>query len=237
LFKGRLGSMSKFSMAVLGDFHSPFHSQKAEELALEIIHKEKPDYVVQVGDLYDFYAFSKYPRSLDVMTPVDELKLGRKAAINLWKNVQQAAPRAECFQITGNHDARALKRVQERLPEVEWVVREKIEELFTFPGVRSIHSANEELFIENVCVIHGHTKFGTHAPYNQMNTVTGHTHLGGVLFFKNRQGVYWELNAGWMGDKNARAFSYKSQTALSKSTLGMGYIDEYGPRFIPFPEK
>jgi Icc-related predicted phosphoesterase len=67
----------------LGDIHYPFQNNSALEWCIEVVRKEKPDLVIQVGDLYDFYAFSKYTRSPSKikLSTEAELRLGGKKSI------------------------------------------------------------------------------------------------------------------------------------------------------------
>lgn len=41
----------------------------------------------------------------------------------------------------------------------------------------------------------------------------------------------YELNAGYLGDPESKALSY-TPTKITNWTLGWGYIDEDGPRFV-----
>lgn len=222
------------SVVALGDLHKPFHCKKSLEKALTFIQKEKPSVVVQMGDLYDQYAFSKYTRSLNIMTPEEEMTLGRAAAEEMWEEIRRLVPKADLFQIRGNHDDRAMKRLMDKTPEHEHLIRPAIEDLFKFSGVRTIQDSREELFIDGICYIHGHRKHGDHALWNQMSTVVGHTHLGGVVFYNNARGAFWELNCGYLGDKKSPVFGYKAQKKIDRTTNGLGWITEHGPMFVPF---
>jgi DNA repair exonuclease SbcCD nuclease subunit len=222
--------MSKLKrVAILGDYHAPWNSRKARDKALNVVKELRPDLVVQVGDLYDMYAFSRYPRSQNVLTPAQELLRGRHEAEELWDRVMRFAPRAKFVQLLGNHDSRVGDRVAERMPEVESLLNTK--GLFEFEGVETVHDWKEEVVLGGVCYQHGFRRHGEHARWNQMNTVVGHSHVGGLVLHRNLEGVYWELNVGWLGDEAAPVFRYLEQR-LSRWTVGMGVIDERGPRFI-----
>jgi DNA repair exonuclease SbcCD nuclease subunit len=218
---------------ILGDFHSPWFSRPALAKAIELIEAVRPDFVVQAGDLYDFYSFSRYARSHNVITPALEVKQGRKHALEMWNQVRRASPSSKCFQIRGNHDVRAEERVAEALPVVESLLN--VRELFLFDGVETIMDPTEELILDGVVFQHGfRSKLGDHAKFNQRSTVVGHSHTGGVVFYRNFDGIYWELNAGWLGDETAPVFRYRPQNKLSTWTRGAGLIDELGPRFVLF---
>jgi len=224
--------MSKLSVAILGDVHAPFLCKKSVSKAISIIRRERPKVVIQVGDLFDLYAFSKFPRSLNVMTPAQEIKSGRAMTEELWKEIRQAAGRGvECFQLLGNHDERLVKRVTEALPEIEGIASAG---LWSFKGVQTMESERDELIIDDVLYMHGYRKHGDHVKYNLMSTVHGHDHLGGVVYLPIKGKILFELSAGYLGNPKSAALSYTKQSRITKWTKGMGWIDDYGPRFIPF---
>lgn len=224
--------MDTKTVVVLGDTHFPFHSHDAVDRAIELIGELKPDMVIQVGDLYDLFSYSKYPRTPNLILPKDECALGRECAEILWRDIGKASPRSERVQLAGNHDDRLMKRIFEIAPNYEHVTRDYFRSLLTFPGVHTVHDSKEEFIYGGVCYMHGYKKFGEHAPYNQMSTVTGHLHRAGVLYFQNINGPFWELNAGWLGDKTSPVFTYRSQNKITGTTCGVGLVDALGPRFV-----
>lgn len=221
--------MKKLVVAI-GDTHFPFTNLDTLERILKFIKEVKPDAVVQMGDLYDWYAASKYPRSQDVMKPGEEIERGRNLAEWMWRRVREAAPKAKCYQLMGNHDDRPLKRVRELTPALESLMLRSVLDLMTFPYVTTI-GTRDPLIIDGVNYEHGALKAGQHALDNRMPTVVGHSHVGGVI----HNGKLWELNAGWCGDINAPCFSYvRTRLVAQKTTQGVGAVDGFGPRFIPF---
>ena len=217
---------------VLGDTHFPWANLGALSAVYLFIHNN-PDItdVVQVGDLYDFYSWSRFSKSPLVMKPDDELALGRKMAEEMWAKIRVMLPHAKLWQIMGNHDLRPLKRL-EMVPELEVFV--EIKKWFAFDGVTTEHDSRAWLELGPVSVTHGHlAKLGDHALRYRKNVVCGHSHRGGVFFFQSQSGeVLWELNAGYLGDSNARPMSYTVKRQVDW-TLGFGVVDQYGPRFVP----
>lgn len=221
----------RLPVVILGDLHAPFHCRKTVAKAIQLIKRLKPKLVVQIGDLYDLYSFSKFPRSLNVLTPQQEIRQGRGATEQLWEDIRAAAGRGvECFQLLGNHDERLAKRITEALPEIEGMAGLG---LWSFPGVQTMESERDELIIDGVIYMHGYRRHGDHVKYNLASTVCGHSHLGGVTFHPVKGKTLFELNAGYLGDAKATAMSYTKQSKISKWTKGVGVIDQHGPRFIP----
>lgn len=220
------------SCLILGDFHAPFQHKKAVAWAIEMIARLKPTRIVQAGDLFDMFSWSKFPTSRNHFTPQQEAQLGREAAEKLWADARKAAPKAECFQLMGNHDVRPMKRVLEAAPALEVFLN--FRPYFEFDGVKLIQDPREELAIDGVYFIHGHrTRLGAHRDYLLAPTVVGHTHKGGVVYRNVRGRTIWELNVGFLADAQSKGLSYTSQK-IDDCTLGIGWIDELGPRFIPY---
>lgn len=224
----------------IGDIHFPYVDQNALSMVYAIAEKEQPDIIVQVGDLFDCYAQSKFPKSLNIFTPQAEWDLARKMAIDFWKKIREMCPKAECFQILGNHDIRASLRIEEAAPAVAHLIKEPLRAAFTFEGVTTIHDPTEELFIENIMFVHGHYTSGIskHMEYARMNVVHGHTHKATIVYKpfwdQNRnQTMLWEMDVGYLGDPWSKALSYRSQK-IHNWTVGVGIVDNYGPRWIPF---
>lgn len=136
--------------------------------------------------------------------------------------------------MVGNHDDRIMKRVLEKNPEIAFLIGNTLKQLYTFENVELVRSY--EYVINDIIFQHGHrSRLGDHAKYNQGSTVCGHSHVGGVVFMRNRLRTYFELNAGFLGDTETAAFAYRAQKLVNNTTLGVGVIDALGPRFIPYP--
>lgn len=222
------------TILVIGDTHFPFVHTECLQAIFDFNKEHKPDYIVQVGDLYDLYAHSKFPRSLNTHTPQEEERLAREGAENMWVQLILDNSKAKCFQLLGNHDARPVKRVLELAAGFEHVIKKHYTEMMQFDGVETIDDYRQELIIDNIIFHHGYrSQLGSHRDFVRQNFVCGHSHKGGVVFRKMREETIWELNAGFVGDADSKALSYTAQK-MNDQTLGWGYIDEHGPRFIPF---
>ncbi len=221
--------MAKTKVLILGDIHFPYHNKKAIKEVIYAIKQEKPTHVVQIGDLYDQYSFSRFTRK-NITLPETELMEARSLAIQLWSNIKNSIRK---YQILGNHDIRLIKRAEEKLPEAQDLIKKSLMELYRFKGVTTIEDDRKELIIDGVVYMHGYrSKLGDHTRYNNRSTVVGHSHVGGVVFCQYDKGILFELNAGFLADETAEPLRYRPQT-ISRWTLGYGLIDEKGPRFCP----
>lgn len=219
---------------VIGDVHFPFASQRVLDGIYEWALKHQPRRIVQIGDLYDMFSWSKFPKSMNVYVPQEEQDLGRKQADAMWAELQKVSKNAECVQLRGNHDVRPLRQTLANLPSLEHVISKYLDELLTFPGVKTIADERQEYVADGIAFIHGYkTGNGPHRDHMLMNACVGHSHLGGVTYRRVRGQTLFELNAGFVGDPESKAFSYTPQKIVNW-TPGWGYIHEWGPQFVHF---
>jgi len=219
-------------IVILGDTHFPWVNKKALNKAYKLIEELQPSHVIQIGDLYDNYNFSKYRRYVTLMSAQEEITKGRKMAKKMWNTIQEIVPDAKCYQLLGNHDARIEQRVLDKFPEILFLLN--LKGLWKFKGVKTMESTKDELFLHDICIIHGHrSSLGDHANFNMMNTACGHSHIGGTVFLRNKKEIFWELNAGWLGDEMAPVFNYPPQKKIRKGTLGLGVIEKVSGKWVP----
>lgn len=217
---------------VIPDQHFPFVNKKALKRLIETAKELKPTHIVNVGDTYDMYSFSRFARSLNVLMPKDELRKGRAMAAQMWKDLQKAAPGAKCFQVLGNHEDRIFKRIMDAAPEYESILAQPIAKLLSFPGVRTLKSSKSELEINDIIFVHGWaTTDKYHVRYFGQNVVHGHTHRASAQYLAHKGKAIFELDCGFIADLNALPLEYR-ETKTSQWITGFGYIDKFGPRFI-----
>jgi len=86
-----------------GDVHFPNHDPRAVDLFLRFIQRLKPDEVIVNGDGLDCYTISRWlqPGSIGPGMRA-EVDLGQEFA----QNIRQAAPKARCRWLEGNHEFR-----------------------------------------------------------------------------------------------------------------------------------
>lgn len=222
---------------VLGDVHLPFHHKVILPLALWHACRGSFDYFIQVGDLHDRYSAAPFARSFNLFTPRQEREWCRYYAEILWGVVNTHMPKTEKYQLLGNHCIRPKKQGLAKAPEFEDEIAEALERDFTFDGVKTILDPREELYLDDICYLHGYLMpMGAHALFNLKNFVGGHTHRGGT-FFLPKDGhelpMIWELNAGYVADPFAKGLAYTMQKRATRWTHGFGIVDDLGPRFIP----
>lgn len=213
------------------DTHFPFINKEALEKVIEFSKENRPDYIIQVGDLLDCYAASKFPRSQNIYTPKEEERLGIEMAAEMWRKLKTDNPKAKCFQLMGNHDVRMLKRTLESLPIAEHWIEKYFHELFTFEGVKTIFDTREELDIDGILFTHGFLSSGSHKDYYLKNVIHGHDHKLYVQHRRIHGENIFEMSCGFLGDVEAKALSY-TPSKLANFQLGFGWVDQWGARTI-----
>lgn len=226
-------------IVAIGDLHLPFMQDAVFNWILNtIIIPNKNDIyaIVQVGDLFDLFSYSKFTKRL-LFTPKEETFEAIYEAEKFWRIIHKACPKAKKFQLKGNHDARLAKRIVEKMPECDHFI--KYDEIFTFNNVETIHDVRDELIIRDWHFIHGFSKEGSHIEAVHFNNVClGHTHRGGTWTKRiNRSGepiLLTELNCGFLGNPFHESLIYRPLNKYFLWTWGVGVIDQYGGRFIPY---
>lgn len=226
------------NVLVIGDTHFPYTNFNSLTAIYSVIEKEKPDVVIQIGDLFDMYAFSSFPKSDDRLSAQEEMRQAREGAENMWKTIRKLVPKSQRYQLLGNHCIRAEKRAQELAPVLEFAVIRTLRDYFVFPGVSTIHDHREELIIDETAYIHGwSSRLGAHLNYmnGKYNLVHGHTHRAGIShkIFHTPYGprMRWELDVGYIGDITSKVFHYTPQKHTN-STQAVGIIRDQVPEII-----
>lgn len=216
---------------IFGDIHFPFHHPVALAVAMYYCIKWKPEVIVQVGDLRDWYSSSRFTRKVNLFTPKEEDEKATYLSDLFWETLIKHLPKAEKWQLMGNHDIRPIKRVEENCSELTDDIIERVQERYTFDGVKTVYDPTEELDLYGVRFIHGYRNLGDHVAFNQMPIVCGHTHRGGFLTLPMHDKIAWELNAGYLANPEHPALRYTMQKKATRWTHGFATIDEDGPRF------
>jgi hypothetical protein len=217
----------------VSDTHFPFSADDKVAQVIRLAKELRPTHIWQCGDLYDMYSFSRFARSLDVTTPKQEMKDGRDKATALWAGLRKAAPAAICLQSRGNHSHRLVKSLLRAAPEFESLLEAPLSALTEFPGVVDMKTARSEIELGGMLLVHGwQSRLGSHATYFGQNVVRGHSHHGGVAYVAHKGLPVWELDCGHLADVTSLPLGY-GESRTNGWVSGCGFVDGYGPRFIP----
>ena len=210
---------------VLPDLHIPFCNFKVIEAAYEFYVSKTLSgarvKVVQIGDLTDQKAWSRFQKDPDDYSP--ELEWAHTMTqISLLKEYFP-----EMTIILGNHDRRiAMKAVEASLPQS--LVR-TLPEVFDAPGW-SFHTSNTPFQFQGITYIHGDELSGTpivKAQHLGTPLVQGHTHKASITHSPNSLTDLWAMEVGNALDPNSPAARYLARNT-NKGTQGFAHIDAQG---------
>jgi len=216
---------------VLGDMHLPYMDMNAiSDVAEEIdIAKDRGDdvTVVQIGDILDQRAWSKYPKDGESEHAQLEWDKAEQCMVQLHNLIP------EMHIIFGNHDERVAKRAADaQLPRQ---LIKTLDRHFDFDGW-VWHTADTPLEIDGIYFIHGDT-FPIPMPQSAalrlgQSVCYGHTHQGGLAFVNTYKKRIFSMNVGWLGDERQSAFNYARKSPY-RCWKGYGLIIDGTPHLIP----
>ncbi len=228
------------NILLIGDLHSPVMCKKSLRCfygAIMRMHKLKPfTHVIQLGDGYELSCVSRYPKSMNMSTPADEIYAARKQLEDFWHNIRKICKNSQLVMIKGNHCVRFEKKIVERIPELADLI--DFNHLWHFDGVKTIDDVREEFELKcgknKVVFMHGYrSKIGDHMTHNLENTACGHLHRLGVVYKRHKNKILFEVNAACLADLESRPLSYTPQKKYFSHMNGFAVIDEFGARCIP----
>ncbi len=200
---------------VYGDTHIPFESPSALAVVRKVITLAKPDVLINVGDLFDAWQISRFPKDprrkesfqYDIFLGIEHLN-----------DFAAAAPKAALYFLEGNHEERLRRTVWGMKDEarqlagldifekyVNWqtILREgELSERWTFvsyddqpveiiPQLLAKHGTK----LASGMGASGRTAFKEWISYG-MSGFSGHTHRLGDFFHRDRNGSHRWFETG-----------------------------------------
>lgn len=226
-------------VAAIPDTHFPWSDVDKISALYSVLEKEKKiDAIVQLGDLTDSFAFSKFPKCLE-MSPEEEMTRARGDAELMWLTIKKICKKATCYQLLGNHDLRPERKAMANAAELHGLVQRTMKEYFTFDGVQTVYDARRELILDNTVYIHGYaTRLGAHLNHFQgnFNVVHGHSHRPGLIHrvyydVNGSAQIKFEMDCGYLADPTKKVLHY-TPTKWNNWLAGMGFIRDGVPELI-----
>ena len=215
----------------LGDVHLPYHDKKSIEKVADAIKQSQDDgddvKVVQVGDLADQRAWSRFPKDGDV----DNAQKEFDDTVTSMEWLHKLIP--DMHIIFGNHDRRIAMRASDS--QIPRQLIKSIDQVFNFPGWKW-HVSDTPLIIDGIAVIHG-DEYPIPNPSSAClrlarSVVYGHTHQGRLEHVRLFDRSMFAMNVGWLGDETQSAFNY-SKRSPARYWTGYGVIVDGVPFLIP----
>lgn len=212
---------------VLGDLHAPYADRKALYWASLIRHQYQPDIIIQVGDIVDMKAWSRFPKSPEDENPALEWKKTAKEM----KYIHQLFP--EMKILLGNHSVRVARKALEAGIPKELI--RSLEEVFDFEGW-SWHLTDKPLIVDNIAFVHGDESPGNISVKTRqygMSVVQGHSHKASLSYINLFDKQMFAAEVGWLGNDQELAFAYASKSP-NRSWSGLMLITDGVPHLLPY---
>lgn len=220
-----------YTMLVFSDAHFwPGHTSPAFWVLLKILDDIKPDIVIDNGDSWDGASISRHPRADFQATPT--LKQELDCVVDHLELIRDTAGKdCDLLRHMGNHDARFLALLSQRVPELEGMPGTTFEDLFQgWEHQISTH------FNETLVVKHRY-RSGMHSAYNNvlhsgMSIVTGHTHKLSIRAHTDLKGTRYGIETGTLADPWGPQFRYVEHNPRDWR-MGFAVITVAGDRVLP----
>lgn len=215
-------------VAFLPDCHRPYHDKRAWRVFMEAMEWWKPDTLVCLGDLGDFYkisSFSQDPgRSHTFKDEVEDCNLALDELDSLGASRK--------IFLEGNHEHRFVRYLQDKAPELFGMVDTPT--LFNLGSRGWEHVPyKESVQLGKLWLTHDVGNAGRYSVFRAADTfqhpvVMAHTHRLVYVVEGNATGdSFPAVQFGWMGD--VEKVNYMHQVAAKRAwslAFGTGLLDE-----------
>lgn len=212
---------------VLGDLHFPWHEHRCLEACYEFSKKYKPDLVIQVGDIIDGKAWSRYPKDPDDLSP----ELEWQQVVTSMAQLNKMFPQLVILQ--GNHCLRIMTRASEA-GLCQPLIR-TLNQVFDYKGWKW-HVQPKPYVADGITFIHGDELPGNAWQKAQKigkPLVQGHDHLGYLQYVNTFDHQIFGMSVGCMIDAKSIAARYAARN-LMRCWLGWGTITHLRPELHPW---
>lgn len=214
---------------VLPDTHAPWIDWKAMKEAKKWADKNKPDLVIQLGDLTDQKIWSRWQNDTDDFCPSKEFDLAEKEMNKLHKMFP------EMVILRGNHDERVkTKAIENGIPGKMF---NDVNEVFDFEGWKWVERG-EHIIVKTpkgkIHFMHGDEMGGNPAQKSRilgMSIIQGHTHKASITYTKTPENHFFGAEMGCLIDTPSKATRYAQANPVGIS-IGFGVVEDGVPKFI-----
>jgi len=217
------------------DMHWPYADLRYWALIMKVMRWWRPHGIVILGDFLDFWAISfhsKDPARRAKGNMEDEIAEGNRRLDEL-----DSIGAKDKQYISGNHEYRLERYIQEKCPELHKLVPSVPEALRLEKRGWKFTPYKQHTRIGKAYVTHDVGVSGKYAHYRaadnyQKNIITGHTHRAGSTISGNVAGeTHFSMMCGWGGDVEAADYAQQSQKKDWVKSAGIGYFKPDGVFF------
>lgn len=231
--------MSLEKILIVPDTHAPYHDVRAWDLVIRTARKWKPDRIIHMGDLADFYQLSSWDKDpARTETLADEVETARL----LREQLDSLGAKRKDF-IEGNHEDRIRKYLIKEAPKLFGTVDtdsllELSENGWTFTPYQEFLTVGAVHFTHDVGGSGKYTTANALAAFED-SVVIGHHHSQAWLVQGDAMGNHHvAAQFGWLGNEKDADYAKRVQRRRKWSLgFGLGYHDlDTGTVFlIPCP--
>lgn len=209
------------TIMVWPDTHAPYHSPEAVAVALAVLKKLRPDGLVILGDFYDCYSVSRFPKDPARKTRLrDEIDGG----LPILDAIETVGVKNVWF-LQGNHEVRIESLIEAQAPALHGMISMQKEIRIKERGWHWT-KYKQSLKLGRMLYSHDFGRSGVYAAYQGLsdiggNICFGHTHKLGTAY----RGNHTALNCGWLGDVESIDYRH-ADIARREYQLGFGLVDE-----------
>ena len=136
----------------VSDIHAPFQDNRAVRAIISFGKWLKPDKIIFIGDIIDFYAisrFSKDPiRAIRLQNEIDE-------TISILKAFRDEFPKVEMIYLKGNHEQRLQKYLWSKASEISRLRNMTLESLLELNSFGIKYEEKGRVKFRNLVIKHG----------------------------------------------------------------------------------
>jgi len=212
----------------IADTHFPYHHPRFFKHLKAAIATHKPDYIVHLGDLVDFHAFSRYEHSPELPGGKGEVELARRSVREM-VDIVGSIPVYIC---EGNHEARFRSALSKA--GIPSSFAKSWPEILSLPATWKVapsHCLDNILYTHRASPVRGRALIAG----NYVGIISGHCHSKHQITYSRglNSGSRFEMVVGGCCNDESPAMAYAVNGAL-KTITGYGVVDNRVPGLYTF---
>lgn len=212
---------------LFADHHIPFGDKLCMETILSFADEFKPDFIIILGDLIDFYEISTF-----ITDPAKRDTNGEiKATKAFLEHLRSRYPDAEIYYKEGNHEYRLERFIIKNAAQIYSLISDLLTVKLNIEELK-IKYITEPFRIGKLWFLHGHEKpAGSYNPeyicnvmwkYVHDHFIVGHFHRQQKKIFKDIGGqTYWTASVGY----SAGALDYAPLNQWTQGFISIQFDD------------
>lgn len=210
------------------DVHVPYHNEEACCIMWRAAHFWRPEIIVLLGDLADFYSVSFFDKSPERRKSLQDELSEVNRALEEFEHIGAKT----LHYIMGNHEHRMSRYIASKAPELHGLFNWE-EHLKLKQRGWKITKYKESLQLGKLRITHDLGKSGKDAHIKARNSgnnvVLGHTHHMGVDYCGNPFGdVRVGAVFGWLGDSEQVDYVHRDSAKQWPLGFGTGVMEPSG---------